>query len=390
MKTMAFKNLKIYLLVLAFVTFWTGTSGQGVVPFGIHYQAVARDNYGKELANTNISVRFSIISGDPDGVVVYQEIHQNIITSKYGVFSLVIGSGAPTANGNIRELSDVEWDKAFHYLKVEVKFANDYLDMGTMQFLAVPYALYAQKSLEPGPQGLQGIPGPKGEPGDPASDNQTLSFDESKLSISGGNSLPLTGLLQNLTVINGDDGIYLGISRGNSVKLATIEADGDPTNEIQDITLNSDKLKITNNSLATEWDLTRYLDNTDSQALTWDPVTRVLGVSGNSATINLSELKDDADADPSNELQDLNLTGNKLTITNKATPNEIDLSKYSDNTDSQTLAYSDVNKTLTVSGGNTVSIGSIIAFRAGISASYNLPDNSPVDLIFDQLTGKLL
>ena len=28
--------------------------------------------------------------------------------------------------------------------------------MGTMQFLAVPYALYAQRSLEPGPQGPKG------------------------------------------------------------------------------------------------------------------------------------------------------------------------------------------------------------------------------------------
>ena len=36
--------------------------------------------------------------------------------------------------------------------------------MGTIQFLAVPYALYAQKSLEPGPPGPKGHPVPKGMP----------------------------------------------------------------------------------------------------------------------------------------------------------------------------------------------------------------------------------
>jgi len=59
--------------------------------------------------------------------------------------------------------------------------------------LSVPYALYAEKSLEAGlqgskgdtgPQGLQGVQGLKGDQGDPASDKQTLSLVGSDLSIS--------------------------------------------------------------------------------------------------------------------------------------------------------------------------------------------------------------
>jgi hypothetical protein len=46
--------------------------------------------------------------------------------------------------------------------------------MGTMQFMAVPYALYAGKSLEAGPAGP---PGPKGDQGDPATDDQKLAYD---------------------------------------------------------------------------------------------------------------------------------------------------------------------------------------------------------------------
>ena len=66
------KNLKIYLLVLMLATVSTGSFGQGNVPLGIYYQAVARDNYGKELVNTKIDVRFSIIIENPLGTVVYQ------------------------------------------------------------------------------------------------------------------------------------------------------------------------------------------------------------------------------------------------------------------------------------------------------------------------------
>jgi hypothetical protein len=182
-----------------------------------------------------------------------------------------------------------------------------------MQFLAVPYALYAQKSLEPGPAGPKGDPGPKGESGDPASDNQALS------------------------VINVDGSDYLAISGGNQVKISSIERDGDPTNEIQDLTISSDKLKITKNALATEWDLTRYLDNTDTQALSWNPATRILSISGNAGTINLSELKNDADADPANEMQ--------------------------------TLAYDKNSGTLNISGGNNINLSNSIGFKAKKSTS---------------------
>jgi hypothetical protein len=215
------------------------------------------------------------------------------------------------------------------------------MDMGTMPFLSVPYALYAQKSLEPGPAGPKGDPGPKGEAGDPASDKQTLSFDQSTLNISGGNSVPLTSLLQNLTITSSPEGNYLGISRGNSVLLSNIEGDGDPKNELQDLTISSDKLKITNNPLATTWDLTKYLDNTDNQNLSWNPGTRELTISGNTGKVNLSELKNDADADPANELQ--------------------------------SLSYDQSSNSLSITNGNSVVLGSMVAFRAQKPISETVP-----------------
>jgi hypothetical protein len=288
------------------------------------------------------------------------------VTSKFGVFSLVIGHGVVTGNSTCTSLSEIAWETADHYLKIEVKFENDFMDMGTIQFFAVPYALYAQKSLEPGPTGPQGEKGEKGNPGDPASDKQTLSFDGSNLTISGSSStVPLTNLLQNLEVSSdGTGGYNLSLTRGNIINLATIEKDGDPTNEIQDLVISSNKLKITKNALATEWDLTPYLDNTDKQALSWDPVNRILGISGNAGTINLSELENDADPDPTNEIQDLQLVGNKLSITGKSGAKEIDMNAYLDNTDSQQLTYNESNNSLSITGGNTITLGSLIAFRA--------------------------
>jgi len=291
---------RYYVLLIGLLAGWV-SFGQNV-PLGIAYQAVARDNYGKELINKSIDVKFSIISGNPLGTVVYQELHAKQITSKFGVFVLVIGTGTPTG-GTYGELSQIQWGSAPHYLKVEVKFDNDFIDMGTMPFLSVPYALYAQKSLEAGPVGPKGDPGPKGDAGDPASDKQTLSFNGNNLAISGGNTVNLATLNvpHQLTLL----GDTLSILGGNKVGL---------TNQIQDLVL------------------------------------------------------------------DVN---NKLKITKNASATAIDLSKFT-----QALSYNSDNYQLSLSnGGGTASLGQIIAYRAGIASTVNLPNNTPVSIIFNQVTG---
>lgn len=70
-------------------------------------------------------------------------------------------------------------------------------------------------------------------------------------------------------------------------------------------------------------------------------------VAGSAAVDNV----DDADADPTNELQDISLSGNDLSITAGST---VDLSAYLDNTDTQTLSLA--GNTLSISNGNSVTI----------------------------------
>jgi len=168
------------LLVMVIAGTVTATA-QTTFPAGINYQAVARNSSGDELVNTDIEVRFSIRTGSPTGAVVYQEVFTDVTTSRYGVFSLIIGKGDPV----LGTFGGIDWSTTNHYLQVEVKFENLFVDMGTMQFMAVPYALYAAKSLERGPDGPPGEQGPQG---DPATDDQELSYvrDTRELSISGG------------------------------------------------------------------------------------------------------------------------------------------------------------------------------------------------------------
>lgn len=349
---MALKNIKRYFILLIFSTVGYISFGQNV-PKGIFYQAVARDNYGKELVNKDIDVKFSIISGTPLGTVVYQELHSHVITSKFGVFTRVIGTGIHVG-GIYEDLSQIQWSTADHFLKVEVKFDNDFLDMGTMQFLTVPYALYAQKSLEPGPPGP---PGPKGETGDPGS--QTLSFNGNNLTISGGNTVNLSSLNppHQLSLI----GDTLSILGGNKVGL---------TNQIQDLTLDiNNKLKITKNSAATEIDLSPFKQN-----LSYNNSTGILSISSGSGA-DLTPLKTAV-------IQDIHLTGNLLTIDKNSASTGVDLSKYMDNTDNQNLSFDPSTNTLSIDRGSSVVLGSTVAFRAEKTNPAG-PIGTAVTLIFD-------
>jgi hypothetical protein len=319
-------------------------------PLGIHYQAVARDESGKEITLKTIDVKFTILSGSPAGTEVYQEIHSGITTSKYGVFNLLVGQGTKVDPSG-PEFGQINWQDANHWLRVEIDFGSGFVNMGCMQFMAVPYALYAFKSLYPGPQGIQGprgdqgpqgLQGLKGEPGDPASDRQTLSFDGTNLSILNGNTINLSNLnVPHTLLINADT---LAIYGGNKVTLPS---------HVQDLSLDlSNNLKITNNPSATTISLTKYLDNTDNQTLTFNSSSNLLGITGGNS-VDLTTMK-----------QNLSYSGNLLSITNVASPVQVDLTKYLDNTDNQALSYNPSTYTLSLTNGGTAVIGSLVAFRA--------------------------
>ena len=278
------------------------------MPIGINYQAVARDNLGNELKNRNLNVRISIIAGDPTGIVEYAETH-SVNTDPFGLFNLVIGQGS-FYEGEKTDFNTINWASSSHFLKVEVDFGQGYISMGTMQFLAVPYALYAATAGN--------TAGEEDLDKDPANELQVLSL----------------------------EGQILRISKGNAITLSDVvnDADADPLNEIQDLKIDqNNNLKITNNPTASVIDLKPFLDNTDKQTLT---VTKnSIGITGgNSITADVDSTNElqtlsspqvgklaiskgntiniaDADADPTNEIQDLSLNGYDLGITGGSTVN---------------------------------------------------------------------
>ncbi len=200
--------------------------------------------------------------------------------------------------------------------------------------------------------------------------------------------------IANLVFDNTTNILTVGIENGTAqtVDLTSLLNDGDfdNTNEIQDLSLNTTThiLTITNNGTATNIDLSSYLDNTDAQTLAL--VGNTLAISGGN-NVTLIDNVNDADADPNNEIelpvggingqvlstdgggnytwindgtgtdnQDLNLTGNSLSLTNDGTP--VDLSGYLDNTDAQNLTSS-------VTGGNVT-----VNISGGIGTTFSIDD----------------
>ena len=208
-------------------------------------------------------------------------------------------------------------------------------------------------------------------------DEQNLSFDGNQITLSGDPDQTVidlsnydqdatddfSGSYTDLTDVPAD------IADGDQVD----DADADPENEIQDLQINNDVLTITGKAMATEIDLSGYT-NTDEQNLSFDGNQITLSGDPDQTVIDLSNYDqdatddfsgsygdltdvpayiadgdqvDDADADPENEIQDLQINNDVLTITGKAMATEIDLSGYT-NTDEQNLSF-DGNQ-ITLSG----------------------------------------
>ena len=112
-------------------------------PQAFKYQAIARDLTGKVLPEQTVAFRMNILQGSSTGPVVYSERH-TLTTNELGLANLSLGTGI-VLSGNF---SAIEWGRFTWFLKTEIdpSGGTTYQDMGTSQFLSVPYALYSEKS----------------------------------------------------------------------------------------------------------------------------------------------------------------------------------------------------------------------------------------------------
>lgn len=107
-------------------------------PTKINYQAVARDAGGNVIANQNVGLRTSVLQGSATGTAVFVETHTPT-TNNFGLFNIQIGGGTTVT------VSPFDWNTDEYYLKVELDIAGgtNYVEMGTSQFISVPYAFHA-------------------------------------------------------------------------------------------------------------------------------------------------------------------------------------------------------------------------------------------------------
>ena len=156
----------------------------------------------------------------------------------------------------------------------------------------------------------------------------------------------------------GENYINLGTSQLNSVPYALFAAeaanasggsdnDSDPNNEIQNLDLSGNQLSISGGNSV----ILPITQNTDNQSLSLNGKT--LLISG-ANSVDLSAVSIDNDANPTNELQFLNFSGNQLSISGG---NTVVLPSGDGGTDNQTLSLS--NKTLSISGGNSIDLSPI-------------------------------
>ncbi|MEQ8812584.1 MAG: tail fiber domain-containing protein, partial [Imperialibacter sp.] len=162
-------------------------------------------------------------------------------------------------------------------------------------------------------------------------------------------------------------GTTLSISGGTAADLSSLvnDADPDPNNELNTtFAFSGNNLQLTDAGGTLSADLTPYLDNTDAQGLSLAGTT--LSISGGTAA-DLSSLVNDADFDPTNEIQDLNLTANTLTITNNGSATNIDLSPYQ-----QTISKS--GNTVSLTSGGSFALGSTAPSSVGQVLKWNGSD----------------
>ena len=303
--------MKKVLLLAVILTFAIVLKGQGL----FSYQAVVRNSSDQLVVNQTIGMQISIVQYQADGSSVYTET-QSPETNDNGLISVAIGGGNVISG----DISAIDWSDGPYFVKTEIDPAggDSYTITGVTQLLSVPYAMHAQ-TVE-----MIDISG---------DENAFVNWDKNAADDFSGDFNDLENLPfipENISDLTNDAGYLTEFT----------EQDADPANEIQDLQLSGNTLSITGNATASQLDMSVYLDNTDTQ-LTESEVDAMVANNG--------YLEEEQDADPANEIQDLQLSGNTLSITGNATASQLDMSVYLDNTDTQ-LTESEVDSMVANNG----------------------------------------
>jgi tail collar domain len=113
-------------------------------PYGINYQAVARDANGNAKANANVPLQFTIAPSTSTTSPVYIET-QSANTNSMGQFNVTIGMGT-YVGGSVSTFSAIAWQGNTYVLTVQTGTTI----IGTQQLMAVPYAMATPNDVPAG------------------------------------------------------------------------------------------------------------------------------------------------------------------------------------------------------------------------------------------------
>ncbi len=220
---------------------------------GLNYKALITNN-GNALSSQPVTFRFTVLENGTNAV--YQET-QSAATDANGIVAVNIGEGT-VLSGNF---STIDWGNHTYFLKVEIDTGSGYQDFGTSELKYVPYAKYADKAgnvfsgdfndLTNVPAGLSDGDDVNDADHDPSNELQTISKSGNTITLSNGGG----SVTDSDTHLSDADIAAMGYIKDAN------DADHDPANEIQDLSLNGTQLNITNGTGVnfTNWDT----DSTD-------------------------------------------------------------------------------------------------------------------------------
>ena len=96
-------------------------------------------------------MKLGIYAPTVSGTLEWEETH-TVTTNQLGLFYFIIGQGTSTSQGSQTSFSAISWGAANHYIKIALDStgtngsSSAYVDIDTMQFWSVPYALYSAAS----------------------------------------------------------------------------------------------------------------------------------------------------------------------------------------------------------------------------------------------------
>jgi hypothetical protein len=124
-------------------------------PQGFNYQAIARDSQGKEIINTSIQVKLSILSDTTGfkitggGTYLWEE-QQDATTNGFGMFNLVLGNTlAVKIQGTAASFTVIDWKAQPLYIGIKINYQSVWRNMGASRLWSVPYSMVSGELAGP-------------------------------------------------------------------------------------------------------------------------------------------------------------------------------------------------------------------------------------------------